>query len=248
MSAAREPSATGCDVLVLAAHPDDLEIHCAGTILLLVQAGRRVELADCTRGERGSRGDAQTRARECEAATARLGAAARHNLGLPDTELRDDEPSTAAVLGLLRRLRPRTLLAPWWRDLHPDHEAAGRLARRAWFHAGLRHVHPELGEPFRPALLAHYPGHVPCEPTFCVDITAVASTKRDVIACYASQIAPAQRTHLVRGLDPLERAEASDRFWGARVGCRAAEPFLVDGPFRLQDLALCLPLPTELPT
>jgi bacillithiol biosynthesis deacetylase BshB1 len=235
------PPQASADLLVVAAHPDDLEIHCAGTIRLLVRAGRRVELADLTRGEKGTRGDPATRARECAAATQRLGAAARHNLELPDTELTDDARATAALIGLIRRVRPRLLFAPWTKDLHPDHEAAGRLARRAYFHAGLRQVHPDLGPPFRPALVAHFPGHVPVEPTFCVDIGEVAAEKLEIVGCYASQIAPAERTHLVRGLDPLERARASDAFWGARVGCRAAEPFVVDGPFRLQDLVLLLP-------
>jgi bacillithiol biosynthesis deacetylase BshB1 len=230
------------DALVLAAHPDDAEIHCGGTILKLVAAGRRVVLADMTRGEKGTRGTAELRAAECAAATAMLGVAARENLALPDTALRDDDAALAAVLGAIRRHRPRLMFAPWPKDLHPDHEATGKVARRAWFHAGLRNVHPELGEPFRPGMLLFYPSHDAVEPTLCVDITDHVDAKQQVIACYASQIAASQRTHLVRGLDPMERALAADRFHGSRVGCKAAEPFVHDGPLRVTDLGLLLPL------
>ena len=224
------------DVLVLAAHPDDAELHCGGTVLKLIAAGRSVVLCDLTHGEKGTRGDAVTRAAECEAATRALGVARRLNLGLPDTQLRDDPAALAKVLGAVRELRPRVLIAPFPRDLHPDHEATGLVARRAWFHGGLRNVHPELGEPFRPELLLFYPSHLPVEPTLCVDISDVADRKLAAIACYRSQIAPAHRSHLVRGLDPLERATAADRFFGARIGCRAAEPFVSDGPLRVAGL------------
>lgn len=233
----------GIDALVLAAHPDDAELHCGGTVLKLIAAGRRVALADLTRGEQGTRGDAATRAAECAAATQALGVTQRFNLGLPDTELRDDTPALRKVLGVVRELRPRWLIAPFPRDLHPDHEATGLIARRAWFHAGLKNVHPDLGAPFRPELLLFYPSHLPVEPNLCVDISEVVDRKLAAIACYRSQIAPAQRRHLVRGLDPLERATASDRFFGARIGCRAAEPFLTEGPLPVTDLAALLSPP-----
>jgi bacillithiol biosynthesis deacetylase BshB1 len=229
------------DVLVLAAHPDDAEIQCGGTILQLVAAGRRVAIVDLSRGEKGTYGDPTTRAEECAAATRLLGVQLRENLGLPDTELRDDARAQAAVVGVLRRLRPALLLAPLAHDLHPDHEAAGQVARRAFFTAGLKNVHPELGAPFRPELLAHFPGHLPAEPTFCVDISEFEERKHAAIACYATQFPAGQRAHFVRGLDPQQRRQAADRYWGARIGCRAAEPFVVDGPLRVRQLAVLLP-------
>jgi LmbE family N-acetylglucosaminyl deacetylase len=98
----------------------------------------------------------------------------------------------------MRRTRPRVMLAPLDRDLHPDHEATGLLARRAYFHAGLVRFRPELGSPHRPELLLHYPLHNDVAPTLCVDIAAVADRKLDAIRCYATQFGAADRSHLAR--------------------------------------------------
>jgi bacillithiol biosynthesis deacetylase BshB1 len=225
------------DVVVLAPHPDDAEMSCGGTILRLVAAGRRVAIVDATRGENASRGSPEVRRAECDAATAVLGVEVRLNLELPDAGVRDDDRALAAVVGALRSLRPRLLLAPADRDLHPDHEATGRLARRAWFHAGLAKVLPHLGPPHRPALLLHYPLHDEIEPTFCVDISAVAARKLQAVRCYATQYGGAERSHLAR-LDLLQRAEARDRFYGAQIGRPAAEPFRADSAVDVAALEL----------
>ena len=223
------------EVMVLAPHPDDAEMSCGGTILKLVAQGTGVAIVDMTRGERGTRGTEVTRRAECDAATSMLGIAQRINLGLPDTEVRDDENALASVLGAIRRFRPRVLIAPQDRDLHPDHAATGAVASRAFFHAGLKNVLPDLGPPHRPTLLLRYPLHHEVDATLCVDISAVAERKLEVVACYATQLPGADRAHL-SGLDPLERARARDLFYGARCGCRAAEPFAAEGPLRVDDL------------
>ncbi len=228
--------AMAVDVMVLAPHPDDAEMSCAGTVLRLVGEGKRVAIVDMTRGEMGSRGTPEIRERECAAATTRLGVTERINLELPDAHLTDSDAELAAVVGAIRKLRPRLLLAPMDRDTHPDHAATGAVAGRAFFVAGLVRWHPELGAPHRPSLVLRYPLHHEVEPAVCVDIAAVADAKLDVLRCYATQIPPeGERAHLV-GLDVLERARARDLFYGARAGCRAAEPFAADGPLRLDDL------------
>lgn len=228
-------SVVGCDVLVVAPHPDDAEIACAGSILQLVAAGRRVVVADLTRGEKGSRGDATTRAREADAASKALGLTARENLGLPDTEVCDDAASARALIDLLRRLRPALLLAPHDRDFHPDHVAAHALCRRAFFLSGLRHVHPDLGAPHRPQRVLWYPGNDLVEASVVVDISAVAERKLDVIRCYASQTDGADNAHFVNRLGPLERVDLRDRFYGLRIGARAGEGFVADNAFGLRD-------------
>ena len=224
------------DVLVLAPHPDDAEMSCGGTILRLVAAGHRVAVVDMSRGEKATRGTAETRARECAAASAVLGLHLRPNLALPDAELRDDEAALRAVIGVLREHRPALFLAPTDRDLHPDHQATGAVARRAYFHAGLANVFPDLGPAHRPKLLLHYPLHNEIAPTLCVDISEVADRKLEAVRCYGTQFGGADRTHFAR-LDLLQRAEARDRFYGAQVGCIAAEPFLCEGPLPIRDLA-----------
>lgn len=223
------------DVLVLAPHPDDAEIACGGTILRLTRQGRSVAVVDFTRGEKGSRGDAQARAREAAAAGKMLGLSARENLGLPDTDLRDDQAALRGVLTAIRRHRPALLLAPHARDLHPDHSAAHAICRRAWFHAGLKNVLADAGEPFRPRRLLWYPGNDLIDPSVVVDISDLASDKLDVVRCYESQVAGQDRSHFVHQLDPIERVELRDRYYGSRVGVRAGEGFVGEGGVRIRD-------------
>lgn len=225
-----------CDVLAIGAHPDDVEMAAGGTLLLLRAKGQSVSIVDCTRGEAGSRGTADERHAEATAAAQALGLVQRHNLGLPDTFVRVDDAATDALIAVLRSARPRLLLAPIAHDLHPDHVAVGQLAERAFFLAGLKNHRPLLGAPHRPRLLLRYPGNLPDEPAIAVDISSVADQKAAVIRCYRSQIAPPDRKHLTQGLDVLERAEVRDRFYGARIGARAAEPFLHDGPLAVRDV------------
>jgi len=226
------------DLLVLAPHPDDAEICCGGLILQLTSSGRRVVVADLTRGEKGSFGTPQQRLAECEAATAVLELHRRVNLELPDTGLRDDDDAVRAVIEVLRAERPRVLAAPLEHDAHPDHAATGRIARRAWFLAGLKNAFADAGEAWRPRHLLRYPLHDVVEPTFCVDIAAVADRKLEAVRCYASQIGGAAGVRT--GLDPLQRAEARDRYFGSRIGTRAAEPYATDGPLALENITCLL--------
>lgn len=224
-----------CDVLALGPHPDDIEIAAAGTLLLLRQAGKRVALVDCTRGEKGSRGTVADRDAEAAAAAKLLGAVCRHNLGLPDTGVRVDDAATDALVAALRTIKPGLCLAPHADDVHPDHTAVAELATRACFLAGLRHYQPQLGAPHRPRILLRYPGNRPVPPTLVVDITAVAAAKEQVVRCYRSQLNPSDRGHLTLGLDVWERADVRDRFHGASIGVRAGEPFVHDGPLPFRD-------------
>jgi bacillithiol biosynthesis deacetylase BshB1 len=226
------------DALFLAPHPDDVEIAAGGTVLRLRARGLAVALVDVTRGEKGSRGTVDDRAREAAAAAKALDVGQRVNLGLPDTGVRVDDQNVRRVVELLRTARPRLFFAPAERDVHPDHVAVGELAGRAFFLAGLVNFAPELGAPHRPRLFARYPGNVPVEPTFAVDISDVVAGKAAAIRCYATQLQPGDRSHLIQGLDVLERAQARDRFYGARIGVAAAEPFVVDGPLPIRDVAL----------
>ncbi len=227
------------DALFFGPHPDDVEIAASGTILRLKQGGRSAAIVDLTDGGMGSRGTAADRAQEAAAASAMLEVTERVCLGLPDTGLHADDSAVALAVAEVRRLQPRLLFAPHERDVHPDHSAAAQIAAKAWFLAGLVRYRPDLGAPHRPRLLIRYPGNVPVEPTFVVDISEQLAAKDAVIGCYQSQLkgsAPAGRSHFVQGLDIRERAQVRDRFWGARIGCAAAEPFVVDGPLPIADL------------
>ena len=225
-----------CDVLAIGAHPDDIEIACAGTLLQLQRAGRSIALLDCTRGEMGSRGTASDRDAEAEQAARALHAVARGNLRLPDTGVRADDDSTSAVVIALRCARPQLVLAPHERDVHPDHLATAQLVARATFFAGLRNYQPQLGAPHRPRFVLRYPGNRIIEATLVVDIADVVDDKADVIRCYRSQLAPPDKSHLVQGLDLLERAQVRERAYGAQIASVAGEGFWHDGPLPVQTL------------
>ncbi len=139
------------DVLAFGAHPDDVELGCAGTMLALRDAGFTTAVVDLTAGEKGSRGDASTRAEEARRASEILGLSARETLEFPDTELEATLELRRAVVAAIRRHRPRVILAPLPGDLHPDHAAAGRAVGEAFYPAGMKNFDAP-GEPHRPRL------------------------------------------------------------------------------------------------
>ena len=230
-----------CDVLAFGPHPDDIEIGCGGTLLRLIDAGRSVVMIDLTRGEMGSSGTAADRAAEAEAAGEALGALARCNLGLPDTGVRDDDDDAiAVVVAALRATRPALVFAPHERDVHPDHGAAARLIGSAHFLSGLRNFQPQLGKPHRARVLLRYPTNQLVEPSLVVDISATVDRKADVVRCYRSQLAPPDKSHLVQGLDLLERSVVRERALGATIAAAAGEGFVHDGPLPVRDLGSLL--------
>jgi len=234
------------DVLVIAAHPDDAEICVGGTLLALSDAGRAVGILDMTRGEMGTRGTVEDRARETAAADHLLKPAWRGNLGLPDSRIEVNLANRERLARVLRELGPRLVLAQHDEDLHPDHAATGRLAREAWYLAGLARVaERDGGGPARRARsLMHFMGHVPFEPSVIVDVSAVWERKQELIRCYASQLSPQgpgdQGKHLLFGSDILQRAETRARYYGERIGKSHGEPLLARAPLALDDLSVLL--------
>lgn len=229
------------DALAIAAHPDDAEISLGGTLLMLAARGLRVGVCDLTRGEMGTRGTAADRERETAAASELLQLALRENLGLPDGRVQVTVEARERLAGLLRRTAPEVVFAHHVEDLHPDHAACGKLAREAWYLAGLQRLANEQGggPARRPPRLFHFSGHLPFEPSVVVDIDAVWERKVELIRCYASQIEPAgaadRGQHFLFGADVLARAETKARYWGERIGRRYGEPLLHVGPLPIRD-------------
>lgn len=224
------------DLLVLAPHPDDAELCCGGLLALAAQRGQRAGIADLTRGELASNGTPAIREREAAAAAEILGLSTRINLGLPDGGLRADDPEQLdALVGALRTHKPALVLAPWTEARHPDHAATGRLARTATFLAGLVNHRPDLGAPFRPTRLLHYPMRVEVSPDLVVDTSATWETKRRAIACHASQLGGKAATLIS---DPVAGGEAfavRDRYWGASIGVAHGEPYVLGSPVPVSD-------------
>lgn len=229
------------DVLAIAAHPDDAEICVGGALLRFAAAGKRIGIVDLTRGELGTRGSEQEREEEARAASALLGLSFRANLGIPDGRVEASLDARERLAQILREQRPSVVLAHHCEDLHPDHAAAGRLARAAWYLAGLQKLARLAGAAAaqRPARLYHFMGHVGFEPTFVVDIGSSWQRKLELIRCYGSQLSPADSgdsgQHLLFGADILARAETRARFYGERIGARYGEPLLHLGPLPCFD-------------
>lgn len=227
------------DVLALAAHPDDAEAGCGGALLLAAAAGARTAIADLTAGEASTHGSPQERAQERDRASRLLGLAHRVTLDLPDTALGTDPSHRVAVAALLRELRPRVLLAPYPSDRHPDHAAAGRLAREACFLAGVRRFGDgDGGDPHVPQRLYHYMLHEPFAPAFVVDVDAVWERRTAALEAYASQFGrPAgERATAIAGRAFLDMLDARAIAYGALVGAARGEPFHCPGPLRVGGL------------
>jgi bacillithiol biosynthesis deacetylase BshB1 len=230
------------DVLVVAAHPDDAEISVGGTLLRFVDAGRSVGIVDMTRGEMGTRGTAEDRGAETAAANALLGVAARENLELPDGRVEVTLEAREALARVIREHRPRLVLAHHEVDLHPDHAATGRLAREAWYLAGLRRLAERDGGPpaYRPPRLMHFMSHVAFEPTVVVDIGPVWERKLALVRCYATQLAPQgaedRGEHFLFGSDIEQRVETKARTWGERIGATYGEPLVASAPLAVEDV------------
>jgi bacillithiol biosynthesis deacetylase BshB1 len=234
------------DALVIAAHPDDAEIALGGTMLLLARAGKRVGVVDLTRGELGSRGTEEDREAEARAASDRIGLALRANLELPDGRVQVSVENRERLARLLREHKPQVVFAHHEEDLHPDHAAAGTLARQAWYLSGLRRLAELDGGPAaaRPARLYHFPGHVPFEATFVVDVGSVWEAKRELVGIYGSQLQPQgagdRGEHFLFGADILQRMESKARYWGERIGAHFGEPLLHRGPLPFSEPLLGL--------
>jgi len=227
------------DALIVAAHPDDAEISVGGLLLTLRDAGRAFGIVDLTRGEMGTRGTADDRAREVAAANAILRPTVRLNLGLPDGRVAVTIEAREKLAALIRRHQPEIVIAHHWDDLHPDHAACGLLAREAWYLSGLQRLAGPGETARRPKRLYHFLGHVPTEPTFVVDIGRVFEEKQQLVLCYASQLKPDGQTdtgaHLLFGADILQRMETRARFFGERIGARYGEPLVHKGPLPCMD-------------
>jgi bacillithiol biosynthesis deacetylase BshB1 len=230
------------DLLAIAAHPDDVELTCGGTVLKMSQAGYRTGILDLTRGETGSRGTPETRLREATRAAKILGVKVRRNLGLPDARLAVTDEFKIAVAEVIRELRPHTVILPYWEGRHPDHYNASNLGFEAAFIAGLK-AYPMKGDPFRPFKILYATSDATARPTFAVDITKQYEARRRAILAYKSQFTPPQKSpkssksKVYLPLDELEgRMSDQARHYGRMIGVKYAEGFVMKEVMRIDDV------------
>lgn len=240
---------TNLDVLALAAHPDDVELCAGGTMCVLHRQGYKTGIVDFTRGELGSRGTPEGRAKEAAAATKVMGLAARENLGIPDGNIENTEENRKKVIRVLRRYRPHIALINPMECRHPDHGAAARLSVDAMFYAGLRMIETfeddgSPQEPWRPHHVLHYMQAIPFEPTLAVDVSAVWDQRMKALLAFRSQFhnpeyeaGEQEPETFISNPGFVKWVEARARTYGQMVGADLAEPFLYHhGPFGVTDL------------
>ena len=227
------------DLLAIAAHPDDVELTCGGTIFKMARRGYRVGILDLTEGEMGTRGSAEVRRHEAAAAARILGVRYRANLGLPDARLQANEDNKFALAQRLRELQPHAVILPYWEGRHPDHYNASILGYEACFLAGLKRL-PIPGEPVRPFKILYSTAYHHVRPTFVVDITKEYDRRRKAILAYLSQFpprAPRSRSKVFLPLNRLEKEMSLQaRSFGRMIGVEYGEGFLVREVMQVDDV------------
>lgn len=232
------------DVLAIAAHPDDIEMTCAGTVLSLVAQGKTVAGVDLTRGELGTRGTPEIRLKESAEGAKQMGLVARENMGFRDAFFRNDEEHQMALIPIIRHFRPQIVLTNAPDDRHPDHGRAAELVIQACFYAGLRQI-KTVGKDGQPQE-AHRPGYVyhfiqdrSLTPDFVVDVSPYWDQKIAAIKAYQSQFfnpdSPEPQSY-ISGEPFMKFLEARTREHGHRIGVEFGEGFISKRMLGVTDL------------
>jgi len=225
------------DVLAIAAHPDDVEQTCGGTLIRMAEQGYRTGVLDLTAGDMGTRGTPEVRIEESKRAAGHLLAAWRQNLGWPDARLENTMAARMTLAGLLRRVRPRTVILPYWTGRHPDHYRAAEIGYEACFLAGLKRLEEET-PPHRPHKILYSSSYANVTPSFVVDITRQFARRMEALLSYESQygdgsegadLFPSRR-------EVEERLAAVARFYGNLIGVKYGEPFVVKETMSVEDV------------
>jgi len=227
------------DLLAIAAHPDDVELTCGGTLIKAAKQGYRTAVVDLTGGESGTYGSRTLRADEAVRAAEVLGVVERRNAGLPDAGLYNTAETRRIVVELIRHFRPRVVILPYPIGRHPDHRIASELCRDASYLAGLRNF-PADGDPHRPEKVVYTLAYRedPVKPTFVVDISEEFETKLAAIRCYASQFDGKMAAGEVfpAGEDIYENVRMHCARAGSLIRTAFGEPFLTHETVRIDDV------------
>jgi N-acetylglucosamine malate deacetylase 1 len=215
-------------ILAIAAHRDDVEQTCGGTLLRMAERGHATGILDLTQGEMGTRGSAEDRAREAEEAARILRVGWRRALDIADGRVENTWENRVKIARVLREIRPEVVILPYWQGRHPDHYTTSILGYEACFIAGLAKLEIDGLAPHRPFKIVYATLYYDVRPTFVVDITEQFETRLQSILAYKSQFTDQEAG---RGLFPAqneirERVESMARFYGMLAGVRYAEPFV----------------------
>lgn len=256
MSPSTQDQFAPLDILAIAAHRDDVEQTCGGTLLKMAQKGQRTGILDLTQGEMGTRGSAEDRAREAAEAARLLQVSWREALTIPDARVENTYANRLRIAQVIRRTRPRVVILPYWKGRHPDHYTCSILGYEACFLAGLKkldiprnlakegvHFPEENLPPHRPFKILYATLYYDVRPTFVVDISEQFERRLAALMAYKTQFADQEEG---RDLFPAheeirDRIHSMARFYGLPAGLKYAEPFLQKEVGLVEDL-LAIPV------
>jgi bacillithiol biosynthesis deacetylase BshB1 len=225
------------DVLAIAAHPDDVEQTCGGTLIRMAEKGYRTGVLDLTAGDMGTRGTPEQRIEESQEAARHLQLSSRDNLHFPDARLENTISARMTLAVKIREMRPRVVIIPYWEARHPDHYRAGELSYEASFLAGLKKLDPYT-EPHRPYKVIYSSIYAQVTPSFVVDISGQFDRRMAALLSYRSQYGAAEQgSNLFPGEQEIrERLGSVARFYGNLIGVKYGEPFVVKETMRVDDI------------
>src|SRR5450759_801753 len=225
------------DILAIAAHPDDVEQTCGGTLIRMAEMGYRTGVLDLTAGDMGSRGTPEIRLQEAGVAAAKMLLAWRGNMRLPDARLENTVSVRMSLAGEIRNLRPRVVILPYWQGRHPDHYRCSELGYEACFLAGLKKL-DEYSEPHRPQKIVYASMYANVTPSFVVDISAQFEARMAALLSYQSQYgAQSEGSDLFPQEQEIrERLGSIARFYGNLIGAKYGEPFVVKETMQVDDI------------
>lgn len=228
------------DILAFGAHPDDVECAVGGIILSQTQKGNKAAIVDLTKGELGSSGTVELRALETVEASKILGIAHRENLGLEDGFIDNSRPNKVAVIEMIRKYRPKIVLAPALNDRHPDHASAAKLISEASFLAGLAKIKTETGtkkqSPHRPNAVYHYIQDLFIEPDVVIDISGTFENKMKAIKAYKSQFLQPNNGQPNGANALIRQIEATNSIFGRAINVQFAEGLNVNRYLGTNDI------------
>ena len=223
------------DILALAAHPDDVELSSAGTLIKAIQQGKKAGIVDFTRGELGTRGTPEIRMQEAQAAATIMGLSARENLGFRDGFFKNDEEHQLEVVKAIRKYQPEIVLANAIDDRHTDHGRASFLSKEACFLAGLAMIETVVDgvkqAPWRPKAVYHYIQSIPHTPDFIVDVSSVWETKMNAIRAFKTQFhdpKSGERETYISSPRFMKMVDSRGIHYGHEIGVEYGEGFTVE--------------------
>ncbi len=232
---------TSLDFLAFGAHPDDIELGCAGTLIKLAQQGYRTAAITLTRGEAGTRGTPEIRRKEFDAAAQMLQVAVHRQLDMPDGAIAETYENKLKLVQVIRELRPRVVATVHWEARHPDHIHTSNLVREAAMIAGLKNLTGGRGEPWRPHRVLYFLERYEVPPSFIVDISTTFEQKMRAVRAHESQFHGPNMAQYGGDQTSVSRPEFLDviavknRRWGAMIGAQYGEAFVVRESVRLDD-------------